>query len=142
MVNRRAMITGTALGGVLSALAEPAEAEAAGVQQVADSRATEDVARAIQGLRDEVARQYTFWEIAAVRDQIRAFVRLNGKFPDYIDVGTDVWQQVHDWHVRFQQTATIGRLADGRYSIKLMATVVVMRPDVAPGFIGMPYDNR
>ena len=142
MVNRRAMITGTALGGVLSALADPAAAEAAGVQQAVDSRATEDVAKAIQSLRDEVARQYTFWEIAAVRDQIRAFVRLNGKFPDYIDVGTDVWQQVHDWHVRFQQPTTIGRLADGRYSIKLMATVVVMRPDVAPAFIGMPYDNR
>jgi hypothetical protein len=136
------MITGTALGGVLSALADPGAAEAAGVQQAVDSRATEDVAKAIQSLRDEVARQYTFWEIAAVRDQIRAFVRLNGKFPDYIDVGTDVWQQVHDWHVRFQQPATIGRLADGRYSIKLMATVVVMRPDVAPAFIGMPYDNR
>jgi hypothetical protein len=142
MVNRRAMITGTAFGGVLSALAEPASAEAAGVQQATDTRATEDVAKAIQALRDEVARQYTFWEIAAVRDQIRTFVRLNGKFPDYIDVGTDVWQQVHDWHVRFQQPATIGRLADGRYSIKLMATVVVMRPDVATGFIGMPYDNR
>jgi len=142
MVNRRAMITGTALGGVLSTLAEPVAVEAAGVQQGTDSRATEDVAKAIQALRDEVARQYTFWEIAAVRDQFRAFVRLNGKFPDYIDVGTDVWQQVHDWHVRFQQPATIGRLADGRYSIKLMATVVVMRPDVAPAFIGMPYDNR
>ena len=51
MVNRRAMITGTALGGVLSTLAEPVAVEAAGVQQGTDSRATEDVAKAIQALR-------------------------------------------------------------------------------------------
>lgn len=141
MVNRRAMLTGSALGGLFSAVSGSTEARAAAAPQSSD-RATEDVARAILTVRDEIARQYTFAEIAPIRDQIRTFVRLNGKFPDYVDVGIDVWYQVHDWHVRFQQPTTIGRLPDGRYSIALMATIVVMRPDAAPNFIGMPYDSR
>src|SRR4249919_2799383 len=100
MVNRRAMLTGSALGGLFSAVSGSTEAQAAAAPQSSD-RATEDVARAILTVRDEIARQYTFAEIAPIRDQIRTFVRLNGKFPDYVDVGIDVWYQVHDWHVRF-----------------------------------------
>ena len=61
---------------------------------------------------------------------------------DFIEVGTDVWQQVYDWHVRFQQPIAIGRTPEGRYSIILIATNLVMRPDMAPGFIGIAYDNR
>jgi hypothetical protein len=141
MVNRRTVMTGAALGGVLSALAAPSTLEAAGSPQATD-RATEDVARAVMAVRDEVARQYTFWEIAPVRDQIRTFLRANSKFPDYIDVGTDVWYQVYDWHVRFQQPVMLGRTADGRNTIALLATTVVLRPEMAPAYIGTPYDNR
>jgi len=141
MVNRRALLSGTAVGGVLSTLSGTTDARASAAPQGSD-RATEDVARAILNVRDEIARQHDFADIAPVRDQIRTFVRLNGKFPDYVDVGIDIWYQVHDWHVRFQQPASIGRLPDGHYTIPLMATVVVMRPDMAPTFIGMPYDNR
>ena len=93
-------------------------------------------------MRAEIARQYTFWEITAVRDQLRTFLRANGKFPDFIETGADIWQQVYDWHVRFQQPIALGRTPEGRYTILLLATSVVMRPDMAPGFIGLPYDNR
>jgi hypothetical protein len=134
-------MTGAALGSVLSALAAPAPAEAAGTPQASD-RATEDVARAIQAVRDEIAHQNTFWEIAPVRDQVRTFLRSNSKFPDYIDVGTDVWYQIYDWHVRFQQPVMLGRMADGRTTIMLLATTVVLRPEMTPAYIGMPYDTR
>ena len=61
---------------------------------------------------------------------------------DFIETGADIWQQVYDWHVRFQQPISLGRTPEGRYTILLLATTVVMRPDKAPGFIGLPFDNR
>ena len=150
MANRRSVITGTLLGGAVSALTAPAEAAGSeAAAQIPDrlmedlARAVrEDVARAVRTVRDEMARQYTFWEIAAVRDQQRTHLRANGKFPDFIEVGTDVWQQVYDWHVRFQQPIALGRTAEGRYTILLIATTVVMRTDMAPNYLGPPYDNR
>jgi hypothetical protein len=145
MVHRRAVITGTVLGGALSALTGPAEAAGAqGGTQNSDrsDRLMEEIARAVRSVRDQIERQDTFWEIAAVRDQLRTFLRANGKFPDFIEVGTDVWQQVYDWHVRFQQPIALGRTPEGRYTILLLATSVVMRPDMAAGYIGVPLDNR
>jgi len=141
MVNRRSMIAGTALGGALSALVSPVEAaDSPQATDVAD-RVVQEVARAVQAVRDEVARQTSFWELAPVRDQTRAFLRANGKFPDFIEVGSDVWQQVYDWHVRFQQPITLGRTAEGRYSLLLIATNVIMRTDLPPGFVGTAYDR-
>ena len=32
--------------------------------------------------------------------------------------------------------------AEGRYTIMLMATMVVMRVETTPGFVGIPFDNR
>ena len=145
MVHRRAVITGTALGGALSALTgsvEAAGAQSSAQERLINDRLIEEIARAVRSVREEIERQYTFWEIAAVRDPMRTFLRANGKFPDYIEVGSDVWQQVYDWHVRFQQPLTLGRSPEGRYTILLLATSVVMRPDMAAGFIGVPYDNR
>jgi hypothetical protein len=148
MVHRRAVITGTVLGGALSALTE--SVEAAGPQSAQDrqdrlvqDRLLEEIAKAVRSVRDEIERQNLFGEIAAVRDPLRTFLRANGKFPDFIEVGSDVWQQVYDWHVRFQQPIALGRTAaEGRYTILLLATNIVMRPDMAPGFIGVPFDNR
>jgi hypothetical protein len=142
MVHRRSVITGTVLGGALSALSMPVEAAGSQAAGQTSDRLLEEVARAVRTVRDEIERQYTFWEIAAVRDQQRTFLRANGKFPDFIEVGSDVWQRVYDWHVRFQQPIALGRTAEGRYTILLLATNLVMRPDLAPGFMGVPYDNR
>jgi len=144
MVHRRAVITGTVLGGALSALAAPGAVEAAGGQADCrnSDRLIEEVARAVQAVRDQLAREQSFWELEAVRQQTRTFLRANGKFPDFLEVGSDVWQRVYDWHVRFQQPLSLGRTPDGRYTILLLATTLVMRPDMDPGFIGLPYDNR
>ena len=145
MVHRRAVLTGTLLGGALTALTEPVEmagAQATAQEREAQDRLIEEISRAVRSVRDEIERQYTFWEIAAVREPLRTFLRANGKYPDSIEVGIDVWQQVYDWHVRFQQPIALGRTAEGRYTILLLATNVVMRTDMAAGFIGVPYDIR
>jgi len=144
MMSRRSALNGSALGGLLASLVPAAEAEASGAAapQRDAEQAMLEVAKAIQDLRDEIKRQDGFWELGPLRDPIKMFLRTAGKFPDFIEVGIDVWQQVYDWHVRYQQPLTVGRNAEGRYTIMLLATTVVMRVEIAPSFVGIPFDNR
>ena len=139
-MNRRALINGAALGGALLASVPKESAATNAVADVSD-RQMEEVVKAMRALRDEISHQATFWEVAPVREQFKAFARVNGKFPDFIDVGTDIWQLVYDWHVRFQQPITLGRTAEGRLTIALMTTAVVMRSDQTPNYMSLPYDR-
>jgi hypothetical protein len=137
-----------ALGGLLAAITRPADLEAAepGSPQRDTEQAIQEgsraLAKAVQDLRDELRRQNDFWELGPLREPIKMFLRTTGKFPDFIEVGIDIWQQVYDWHVRYQQPLTVGRTPEGRYTIMLMGTMVVMRVETALGFVGIPFDNR
>ena len=137
MVDRRTVLAGTFAGGV-SALVQSSE----GIAAQASDRIVEEVARAVEAMRVELRHQYEFWEIEPIRDQVRPFLRANGKFPDYVEVGLDTWYRVHDWHVRFQQPLTLGRTSEGRYTILLQGTNVILRTDMPPSFVGVPYDVR
>ena len=147
MIGRRTVLNGTALGGALAALTPQPALEASSIEAVqqGSDRVVIDVSsitQSIKALHDEVRRQETFWEIDSVRDQIKTFLRLSGKFPGFIEVGTDVWHQVYDWHVRYRQPLTIAKNADDRYTILLMSTLVIMRTELAASYIGQAYDNR
>ena len=155
MISRRTVLNGTALGSALAALAPPAPAEAGGgeAQQAPLDRAADDIAKAVVRLREELAqaisavrteirRQDSFWEIEPVREQIKTFLRQAGKYPDFIEVGTDIWHQVYDWHVRYQQPMTLTRNAEGRYTILLFSTQVIMRTELGASYLGQGYDNR
>ena len=145
MIPRRTLVTGGVLGGVLGALAAEDGASATSAQAASADVNDEMVAKivlAIGGLRSEIQNLTAFNDITPVRDVQKVFLRSNGKFPDYLDVGTDIWFEIHDWHVRWLQPMTLGRDVQGRYTIVLNQTVVVMRPDAASNFIGIPYDNR
>jgi hypothetical protein len=119
-------------------------ADGAGPADAAAQRQSEnltEVTDAIDKLRQELRNERLFTELTAVREAQVRFLAANGKFPDVIEVGTDVWWAVPDWHIRWQQPITIGRDAVGRYTILLMQTVVIMRPD-SKDSIGLPYDNK
>jgi len=143
MIPRRNLLAGGALAGALAAAleGEAAAEPVAGTAEVSDA-AVDRVARAISGIENEVRIQRQFTEIAAVRDAQKTFLRGNGKFPDFIDVGLDVWLAAHDWHVRWQQPLSLGRDAQGRYTLTLLGTTLVMRIDATANFIGIPYDGR
>lgn len=79
---------------------------------------------------------------AKIRELYTTFVRATQKFPDFLDVGTFVFYDVYDWHVRNMQPLALSRLPDGRYTLGFMFTRLVLRPDVVPDFIGLPYDAR
>lgn len=136
MIGRRQMIGTTGLAGLFGAAAP-----GVGGEQASD-RAVADIRTAIDDLRKAIVQPRSFSEIAAVRDQQRTFLRASGKFPDFIDVGINVWFAIYDWHILWQQPVTVTRDAAGRYLLPLVATTVVLRPDLLGDFIGTPYDLK
>jgi hypothetical protein len=125
------------LGALGSAEPEPAHA----LEPQASEQSLERIARVVADLRAEFRDHWDFPELAAIRELQKRHLRANGKFPDYIEVGVDVWLAVHDWHVRWQHPLAISRDANNRLTIALLQTLIVLRSDVAAAFIGLPYDN-
>jgi hypothetical protein len=79
--------------------------------------------------------------IQRVRDAMRVFIKSNNRYPDYVDVGHDVWDDVYDWHVRNRQAINASRLPDGRYGMVFMFTTLVLRHEMTPNYIGPGYDK-
>jgi hypothetical protein len=139
MIPRRQVLGGALAGGVLGALGEP-ELEAAA--QSSDRVDVMPIVRALNDLRSEVRTQRQFAEIGALREAQLNFLRSNGKLPDYIDVGTDHWFAAHDWHIRWQQPLNVSRDANGRLTLVLMLTLLVLRPEAQANYMSLPYDQR
>lgn len=143
MVTRRALLstgmTATAVG------VQPFEAGAQG--GVGDPRLA-GVVEALRGVLVELRSMnrgaYTgdFPTGTKLRDAMVPFLRSQQKYPDFVDVGYDVFHQVYDWHVRNHLEMSVGRSPDGRYGIVFQFTRVILRTDVPPDFIGVPYDAR
>ena len=138
MVERRDLVGGGLVAGIAAMMAPEAEAAA----QRGDN--TEALSRAVDDLRQTIQNNYNNpWRvIAQVRDQQRIWMRANFRYPDFIDIGIDIWEALYDWHVRFQQPLNVARLPDGRYVMTFMFTTFVMRPDQMPNYIGPPYENE
>lgn len=140
MVNRRNLLSGGLLGTVGAALAADA---AAAPQRQSDSNDDRLVAGAVDGVRAALERiAEVAPELARIREQQRIFLKTNHKFPDFIEVGIGVWEDVHDWHVRHQQPLNMTRTSDGRYVMSVMFTTLVLRSDQGDAYVGVPFDAR
>jgi hypothetical protein len=71
-----------------------------------------------------------------IREVQRVYLRTNQKFPEYIEIGITVWEQLYDWHIRTRQTLNITRLPDGRYGMPALLSTFVLRPDAQPNYVG------
>jgi hypothetical protein len=139
MIDRRQLLT---VSGLLGALSPAGGADAAsGAGQQLSPQAAQDIITALRDIKLTIAAGVSFAEILSVRTRQVDYLKARGKFPDFIDVGADVWYGAHDWHVRLQQPLVVGRDATGRYTLMLGFTALVLRPDVVPSFISPPYDN-
>ena len=138
MVPRRDLVGGGVIAG-LAALVAPGAAGAA------DGDAQS--AAAINQLRETFERQFddvytSKWRgVSRVRQQQRTWMAATHKYPDFIEIGLDVWDNVYDWHVVFQQPLNVTRLGDGRYAMAFMFTTLLLRPEQAPNFVGYPFDG-
>jgi hypothetical protein len=142
MVGRRDMLGSGLLAGLSGAFGEPV---AAGPAAAGAEDTSEAAANAIDRLRTLIERtsapSTASAAVALIRQQQRTYIRSHDKYPDFIDVGLGVFEEVYDWHVRYQQPITAARLADGRYTIGFMFTNLILRPDQALDYVGFGFDN-
>jgi hypothetical protein len=134
-MERREMLSGGVLAGV---------SQAFGLQRSSSSQPdNEAVSNAIDQLRETIERSLQVsTELSRIREQQRAFLRGNQKFPDYLEIGIAVWESVYDWHIRHQIPLEVTRMPDGRYSMLVMLTTLILRPDQPEGYVGLGFDLR
>jgi len=143
MFERREVMGGGLVAG-LAALVAPGSAEAA--QRDGDD--LQPVVNAVNNLQSTVKEQFDAMRTApwrgvnVIRVQQRQWLRSQQKYPDFIEVGVDVWESLHDWHVHFQQPINIARMTDGRYAMVFMFTTILLRPELLPDYVGLPYDTE
>jgi len=112
-----------------------------------DSQSMQGVARVLESIRDELEAGRTTCavslcqEVAALRRHQRTFLKSSRKFPNFIEVGIDVWERVHDWQLETRQAVGIARQPDGVYTLAFGPTTLLLKPDAADDFIGYPYDS-
>jgi hypothetical protein len=123
----------------MGALAAPAAAAAA-ADDGAAARAIDDLRATVErGLGDAYAGGFG-GGVSRVRQQQRLWLKSSFKYPDFLEVGTAVWEDVYDWHVVYRQPHTAQRLSDGRYAMSFMFTTLLLRPDQAADYVGQPFD--
>jgi hypothetical protein len=152
MLARRRMLGTTLFGGLLgsaipASMSAPSRTAAEAGPDEQNNQASErqltEIADALKDLRKAIeAPQGAFVEILPIRQKQVDYLKATNKFPDFIDVGLDVWFTLHDWHIKHLQQPALGRDANGRYTMSVMGTQLVMRPDLVPTFISAPYDSR
>lgn len=115
-----------------------------GVAQATRRADSPEVARALDELRGVLERRLAapFVELSEIRQQQRMFLKASQKFPEFIEIGINVWDRLYDWHVRHQQPLNIGRRDDGRYAMTFMFTTLVLRPEQTDNYVGFAYDVR
>lgn len=140
MVQRRDLVGGGLVAGFASLMAASAE----GAPAVTDG--DDETASAINRFREVYERQLeqvydARWKgVTKVRQQQRTWLLATRKYPDFIEIGLDVWDNVYDWHVVYQQPMSVQRLADGRYGMAFMFTTLLLRSDANAEFVGYPFD--
>jgi|SRR5688572_23537684 len=138
-MERRAVMGGSLVAG-LSTLMSPSGAEAAAQSSF------EGVADSVDQLRRTVERQFTSvytekWSgVSRIRQQQHTWMKSTQKYPDFIEIGIDVWDNVYDWHVVHQQPVSMTRVTDGRYTMVFMFTTLLLRPDQAADYVGFAFD--
>lgn len=141
MVQRRDLVGGGLVAGLTSLMATSADAAPA----AADG--DDETAIAVNRFREAYERQLeqvydARWKgVTRVRQQQRTWLLATRKYPDFIEIGLDVWDNVYDWHVAYQQPLSVQRLADGRYGMAFMFTTLLLRSDLNPDFVGYAFDT-
>lgn len=130
-------------GGYSAAEAAPRNGDADGDERVA--AAITELRRTIedQGTvnRDRAEFEQAPWRtLARIREQQRTFLRATERYPDFIEVGIQVWESLYDWHIQTHQPATLNRRADGRYIMLLGLTTIVLRPEFELNYVGPAFD--
>ncbi len=158
MLTRRELVTSTALGAiataasstdthasaptpVTSAGAAPQDVDNASLRVIAGK--TTEIDQTLDGLAGVVrSNSLAFGFVPKLRDAYTLYWRTHGKFPEFCEVGTAVFYDIYDWHVKNRLPIPVSRFADGRMSITFMYTQLLVRIDQAPDYVGLPFDRQ
>jgi hypothetical protein len=145
MVTRRDVMTGGAVGALsAAALGPPAQRDGQNNEQTAG------VLRDIQKSLDDIhgtlstgfeSNRVAFGHTGRLRDSFTQFMRANFKFPDYVEIGMNVFYDVYDWHIKHNRQLEVSRVLENRMAVRFMFTLLVVRPEQDGNFIGVPYDR-
>lgn len=147
MISRREVVTAGVLGTLSTAApraAETAEVQSADAQAVASGLSNlrtqfEELNRHINaGL---VANSMSIGRVGQVRERIELYLKTSGRFPEFCDIGTSVFFDIYEWHVKHQQQIQITRLADQRLIIQFMFTQLILRWENDANYVSAPYDK-
>jgi hypothetical protein len=140
MLTRREVLA----GGVVGSLA--GDSVDAASEEQADRAGQRDIERAITRVDQTLDRAFNTVSlsagfISALRKNFEGFIKSNGKFPDFCEVGLGVFYEVYDWHVRHRQPIIVTRQVDNRYTIQFMFTTLLLKHENEATYIGYPYDK-
>jgi len=145
MLTRRELVTGTAMGAIATAhttaAPAPQDSDSATLRRIADK--TTEIDQTLDGLSGAVrSNSLAFGFVPKLRDAYTLYWRTHGKFPEFCEVGTAVFYDIYDWHIKNRQPIPVGRFADGRMTITFMYTQLLVRVDQAADHVGIPFDRQ
>ena len=147
MMSRREVVAAGVLGTLSTAAPVPAEAaQASTPESTAITRGLSNLASELNELnrlvtQAVVAPSLSVGLVGTVKSRIELYLKTSGKFPEFCDIGTSVFFEVYDWHVRHQQQIQITRMADQRMMIQFMFTQLILRWENESNYIGTPFDK-
>lgn len=153
MFTRREVVTHGPLAALTAAVAptsgdSPTALRQPGQEDEQDSRAVVDELRRFQAaVRAPLSAAFesntvAFGYVPKLRLAYTDFLKANSKFPDFCDIGVGVFYDLYDWHVKNLQPLQIGRTADNRLTIRFMFTNHIVRLEMDPNHIGLPFDRQ
>jgi hypothetical protein len=145
MLTRRNLFTGGLLAGMAGG-----SAQARGMGQMGSDQSDKSIdalRKVLEDIRSDFRNDRSCTptpcsEVELIRQQQRLFLKASNKFPDFIDVGIDVWERLCDWHVKNQQRLAISRMSDGRYAMTFGVTTIVLRHEMTGNYVGLGYDSK
>jgi hypothetical protein len=133
MLSRRELIAGGA--GI-----HMAGGNAAAAQN--DDAALNALRAEVQGIRSLLtANPVSTPTVTTLRDRQRQFFRINQRFPECIDVGIRVFEEMQNWHIRNLRPLNINRGGDGRWQMDFILSVLVLKHELPENEVGQPYDR-
>jgi len=135
MLSRRELIAG-------GAAVHMSRRDAGAAQRASDNDDGPEL-ESIRDVLESIRGQHTILTPAVnqLRDRQRQFFRLNQRFPECIDVGIRIWEQMQDWHIRHLRPLNINRGGDGRWQMDFVLSVLVLKHELPENEVGQPYDR-
>ena len=137
MLSRRDLL----MSGALASRLRPAETDA--LQRSSQSGSDAATRQDLQEIRDAVRdlrRLTPSLDVTQIQDRQRLHFKLSQKFPDYIDIGLQVWERLYTWHFENKLPLKAARTPEGRLEMEFMFTTLVLRADIPDSLIGNPCE--